>query len=111
MLALMLAETHADLIIVSDGQQALDEYISTTNFDVIILDLHMPLLNGRDTCRKLRKINKLIPIFALTADVLAENNKGMLADGFDEVLTKPLNKHILFEKLANYCLDEVDIHA
>ena len=111
MLALMLAETHADLIIVSDGQQALDEYISTTNFDVIILDLHMPLLNGRDTCRKLRKINKLLPIFALTADVLAENNKAMLVDGFDEVLTKPLNKHILFEKLANYCLDEVDIHA
>lgn len=111
MLALMLAETNAELTIVSDGQQALDEYIIAGNFDAIILDLHMPLLNGRDTCKKLRKINSLIPILALTADVLAENNKGMLADGFDEVLTKPLNKHILFEQLANYCLDEVDIHA
>ena len=111
MLALMLAETNAELTIVSDGQQALDEYIIAGDFDAIILDLHMPLLNGRDTCKKLRKINSLIPIFALTADVLAENNKGMLADGFDEVLTKPLNKHILFEQLANYCLDEVDLHA
>ena len=111
MLALMLAETNAELTIVSDGQQALNEYIIAGDFDAIILDLHMPLLNGRDTCKKLRKINSLIPIFALTADVLAENNKGMLADGFDEVLTKPLNKHILFEQLANYCLDEVDLHA
>ena len=111
MLALMLAETNAELTIVSDGQQALDEYIIAGDFDAIILDLHMPLLNGRDTCKKLRKINRLIPILALTADVLAENNKGMLADGFDEVLTKPLNKHILFEQLANYCLDEVDLHA
>lgn len=108
MLALMLTETNANITIVPNGQQAFDKYITHGNFDAIILDLHMPLLNGRDTCKKLRKINSLIPILALTADIFADHCDEILSDGFDEVIIKPFNKQIIFKKLANYCLDEAD---
>ncbi|MET1219384.1 MAG: ATP-binding protein [Glaciecola sp.] len=110
-LTLMLESTQADLTIVDDGQALVDIFTSDQEFDVIMLDLHMPLLDGEDACKQIRNIDTVIPIFALTADVHADNNKTMLSIGFDEVITKPIDKLTLFAHLTNYCLDEVELDA
>ena len=107
----MLESTQADLTIVDYGQALVDIFTSNQEFDVIMLDLTMPLLDGEDACKQIRNIDTVIPIFALTADVHADNNKTMLSIGFDEVITKPIDKLTLFGHLTNYCLDEVELDA
>ena len=67
-----------------------------TRFDVVIMDLHMPGLDGIEATRKIRaeeaqKGGRRLPIFALTADALDTGRKACLAAGMDGFLTKPVD--------------------
>jgi DNA-binding response OmpR family regulator len=62
---------------------------STENFDLIILDLMLPELNGMDICTKLRKENNQTPILMLTAKSELEDKIEGLTKGADDYLTKP----------------------
>jgi hypothetical protein len=61
-------------------------------FDLILMDIHMPGINGVETSHQIRKNNILTPIVALTADIfeIQKNDAGSFK--FDDYLTKPINK-------------------
>ncbi len=74
-------------------------------FDVVIMDLHMPGLDGIEATRKIRaeeaqKGGRRLPIFALTADALDTGRKACLAAGMDGFLTKPVDPSELDAVLA-----------
>lgn len=79
-----------------DGYEGLD-YVSKNDFDLILLDLHMPGIDGFETARRLREVGYLNPIVALTADAMSGVKEKCIQSGFNNYLTKPINKNKLLE--------------
>ncbi|MFH0867312.1 MAG: response regulator transcription factor [Bacteroidota bacterium] len=69
------------------------------NYDAIILDINIPLLNGYDVCREIRKIKSDIPILMLTAFGALENKLSGFEVGADDYITKPFELKELFARL------------
>lgn len=81
-----------DITWAEDGLQAL-EVLENEQFDLIVIDNHMPNLSGVETIKRIRETLKLnTVIFAYTADVFKEAHDSLIAAGANFVLTKPLQK-------------------
>jgi len=78
---------------VNDGRAALDA-LAAADYDALILDMEMPVLDGRSAARAIRRMDgpvARIPIVGLSADALPEHRDGHLAAGLDAYLTKPID--------------------
>jgi PAS domain S-box-containing protein len=85
----------ARVTVANDGAEAL-ETAQNQEFDVILMDIQMPELDGYEVTRRLRKDNLRIPIIALTAHAMLEERQRTKAAGCDAHVTKPLNfRHLL----------------
>ena len=76
-----------------DGQQALDRLrAGPTDFDAVLMDIQMPVMDGLTATREIRRDDGLsgLPVVALTAGVLPEERQAALDAGIDDVLNKPL---------------------
>lgn len=82
----------------ANGQLALERF-DQTPFDLVLLDCHMPVLDGVSTAQALRARGLTIPIVALTADVTGANRDRCAAAGFNLFLTKPVSKQSLASAL------------
>lgn len=85
-----LTEEGYQVILARDGKQAIEEY-SSDNFDLIILDIMLPYLNGFDVARQIRNKDPQIPILVLTARTGANDRIKGLEIGVDDYLTKPFH--------------------
>ena len=83
-----LSEKNHDVSAALDGTTAL-EMISHTNFDVIVLDVMLPDINGIEICRRLRAAGNFVPILMLTALNSSENIVTGLNAGADDYMAKP----------------------
>jgi signal transduction histidine kinase/CheY-like chemotaxis protein/HPt (histidine-containing phosphotransfer) domain-containing protein len=80
-----------------NGEEALARLEEET-FDAVLLDLHMPGMNGREVARSIRSSGRALPLLAMTAEGGPE--APFLEAGMDEVLTKPVEPRLLLEALA-----------
>lgn len=96
-----LKESGIELSLVDNGATALDE-VAKKNFDLVLMDVQMPLMDGHETTAKMRKLNFNKPIIALTAHALQSEHEKCRQAGCDSVLTKPISKVKLIEQLNNY---------
>ncbi len=88
--------------IASNGKEAIDK-LKENHFDLCLMDIKMPVLSGLDAIIEIRKnINKTIPIIALTAAVLKENEEECLKAGANSFLVKPINFDTLTNELKNF---------
>jgi len=88
--------------IVSNGQEAVD-IVQTKHYDLIFMDQHMPIMDGVEATRKIRKIiGSRIKIFAATASVLSEDRTKCINAGMDKFLAKPIKKDEIREALLSY---------
>jgi signal transduction histidine kinase/ActR/RegA family two-component response regulator len=90
-----------DVDTADNGQIALDKF-ADGKYDVILMDLQMPVMDGYTATQEIRKINNVIPIIALTASATFSNKDRALSMGMSDYLTKPFNPKDLFNKLAKY---------
>jgi PAS domain S-box-containing protein len=84
----------AQVTLANDGQQGLDRLrAGPGDFDAVLMDVQMPVMDGLTATRHLREDEALrhLPVFALTAGVLPEEREAALAAGVNDFLTKPLN--------------------
>jgi two-component system, OmpR family, response regulator len=87
-LAEALTELNHVVDVARDGQSGLD-YVDSRNFDLILLDVGLPKLNGIDLCQRIRRDGKHIPVLMITArDSLDDKIKGLDA-GADDYMIKP----------------------
>lgn len=92
--------------IVENGQLAVDRFGSSApgEFDAILMDVQMPVMNGYKASRKIRALDredaKTIPIIAMTANAFAEDVRDALAAGMDVHIAKPIDMELL-KKTAN----------
>lgn len=76
--------------VAQDGPQAL-ELLERQRFDLLLLDLRMPQLDGEEVCRRVRNELRLstLPVVAYTAHGLRHEREALCAAGFDDLLPKP----------------------
>ncbi|MEH6626045.1 MAG: ATP-binding protein [Motiliproteus sp.] len=87
----------------NNGQEALTvlEMQGASTFDVVLMDMHMPLMDGIETTRQIRKNPQIqqIPIVAMTANAMLGAREQCLAAGMDDYLTKPIRRTELIRVL------------
>ena len=91
---LMLEEFHADQITTCDsGFECMKKITLGDEYDLILMDDIMPKMNGLETCKRLKDIAGFhIPIIVVTANAITGMRERYLSSGFDEYLSKPLEK-------------------
>lgn len=86
-----------------NGQQAIEKLKKGNIYNLILMDLHMPVMGGIEAAKIIRKeVNKDIPIIALTAAVLKEDHENAEAAGMNDFLTKPIDIDDLKKKIIKY---------
>jgi PAS domain S-box-containing protein len=91
----------AQLEVVVDGRQAL-EFVSRRKYDLILMDIQMPELDGFSCTRKIRKHFKDVPILAITASPKNEIISEIMACGMNDFVSKPFKPNELRNKLLEY---------
>ncbi len=91
----------ASVEIADNGQIAVDKYEQEA-FDLILMDLQMPIMDGYEATQKIRNKNKTVPIIAITAAVPADIESDILSAGMNDFVTKPFVPEILHEKMIKY---------
>lgn len=98
-----LIKSGAEVESVNDGLEAIERVERGQNsFDMILLDMQMPRLDGYQTAERLRSLGFKRPIIALTADAMHGDMNRCLASGCDAFLSKPINMKELIEIVARY---------
>ena len=90
--------------IVGDGSLAL-EALNKSTYDILLLDIHMPVLDGYGTAKAIRESDEKyqnIPIIALTAAAIKDEKEKCMAHGINEYITKPFKQQELFETINKY---------
>jgi CheY-like chemotaxis protein len=106
-LGLLLGQVGVEPVFVEDGAQAV-EAARNAAFDVILLDLHMPVLDGMSAARAIRGgtgPNATTPIIALTADAMAETVAQCQSAGITLYVAKPIDPAALFAAMEQALAD------
>jgi PAS domain S-box-containing protein len=87
---------------IADNGKIAIEKLQNKSYDIILMDLHMPEMNGFETTEYIRnKMNSQIPIIALTADVTSADLKKCTAVGMNDYISKPLDEKLLYNKIID----------
>ena len=84
-----------------NGREAV-ELAGREKFDIILMDIRMPEMDGAEATRRIREFCPAIPIIAVTANAFDEDRRRAFEAGVDDFLTKPLSKAKLFETINRY---------
>ncbi len=109
MLSKMLKDWNVNVDIAENGQKVIDR-LNENNYDIILMDTHMPELNGYQTAKHIRihfaEPKRSIPIISLSAATFDHEQQQALSAGMNDVLSKPFQPYQLHEKMKRL-LDEV----
>lgn len=99
----MLAQSGIFIDIATNGLEAIEKYKAKHGFyELILMDIQMPLMDGYEATSKIREFDKNIPIIALSANALKEDAIKSKYFGMNEHLNKPIDAELLFEILLKY---------
>ncbi|QIG96195.1 MULTISPECIES: PAS domain-containing hybrid sensor histidine kinase/response regulator [unclassified Bradyrhizobium] len=105
----LLTRLGHNVVITTNGEQAMESWLSATSagtpYDLVLMDIQMPRLNGIETTKQIRgheagQSGRRTPILALTANTLVEDRYACFEAGMDGFLIKPLDREKLQEALA-----------
>ena len=84
--------------IVDNGEDAVDK-VKNTEYNVVLMDIHMPGISGLEATKRIRVFNKELTIFALTAVTLEDKMQEFDEAGFDDIISKPFKQETFKKKL------------
>ncbi|MCM4164165.1 hybrid sensor histidine kinase/response regulator [Arenibacter sp. A80] len=95
----MLNKKEITCDIANNGLEAV-AMVRKTDYDCILMDIHMPGISGEEATIEIRKFNRLVPIIALTAISLDDSLESFYAAGCNDVVTKPFKPEIFYQKIG-----------
>ena len=100
----LLAESNMEIVVANDGQEVLDILQNDTNFMLVLMDAHMPKVDGFEATRKIRAnpAYNHIAVIALSGDTASDDIKKMYDAGMEGHLEKPLQIDLLYDTLSTY---------
>ncbi len=97
----LFAEYHIHADVAENGRKAIEK-IKTKQYDIILMDIEMPEMNGYETTSVIRNdLKSGVSIIAMTANAMAGEREKCLQAGMDEYIAKPINAELLFEKMVH----------
>jgi len=102
LLRAFLARTEAELVCVSCGTELRQLYDRLETFDIVLLDIRLPDANGWDLAKELKLLQPDLPIIAQTAYAMSGDIEKSLGAGCNDHISKPVNKELLLQKIAEY---------
>jgi PAS domain S-box-containing protein len=98
-----LRQAGLEVVVAENGQSALDQIRpGHPAFDAVLMDIQMPVMNGYDATRGLRRLGYAGPIIALTANALESDRQNCLEAGCNDYISKPINRNALLRMLGGY---------
>jgi len=91
-----------------NGAEAV-EIVRTTQIDLVLMDLKMPVMDGYEATRIIRAFNPTIPVVALTAYSLEADKDKAINCGCSEVIVKPINKAFFYSRITSYLKQKEDL--
>jgi signal transduction histidine kinase/ActR/RegA family two-component response regulator len=89
-----------------NGREALDK-LDATRHELVLMDLHMPVMDGYEATRQLRERGETLPIIALTASIAQESQSKIYSNGFNDIVVKPFNPDDLLRAILTYVKPKV----
>ena len=107
LLSFILRGAGAEVTVVNNGQEAVDELARSGDepYDMVLMDMHMPVLDGYEATAELRRLGYRGPVIAVTAHAMSGDRQKCLEAGCNDVATKPFERRRLLGQLAR-CLHE-----
>jgi len=106
----LLEESGILIDIAQNGKEAIDRY-KNKEYELILMDIQMPILDGYQATKKLRELDKDIPIIALTANAMSEDLQRTAEAGMNSHLSKPIDVEILYETLLKYLQPKANLNS
>jgi signal transduction histidine kinase/ActR/RegA family two-component response regulator len=105
----LLENSKLNIDIANNGQEGVEKYkLNPTKYKLISMDLQMPIMDGFEATKIIRKLNKNIPIIALTANAMKDNIIKSQSIGMNEHLSKPINIDEFYSYLLKYLPIEIN---
>jgi signal transduction histidine kinase/DNA-binding response OmpR family regulator len=101
LISMLLQKIGANVTVARNGQIAIDRALND-DYDLILMDIQMPVMGGMEAIRHLREIGYTKPIVALTANAMKQDFDNCIEAGCNGFLTKPVNREHLFATTAKY---------
>ncbi len=89
---MLLVSFSIDCDLATNGKDAVEK-VKNNSYDVIFMDIRMPIMNGYDATKAIREFNKEIPIVCMSADVYAKDVEAAKEAGMDRFISKPIDKN------------------
>ncbi len=106
LIKIILMDFGFELDIADNGKIAIEKLKQNT-YDIVLMDLQMPEMNGFDATKYIREeMRSTIPIIALTADVTAADVERCKTVGMNDYISKPINEKLLYKKMVQYLKKE-----
>ena len=97
----ILKRTGANLIWAKDGKEAIEFFINSKP-DLVLLDIRMPIFDGYEVLKVISREEHKVPIIALTAYALREDEIKIREAGFNTYVTKPIKSKMLLDAISEY---------
>lgn len=100
-LSLMLDKVGISYEIANNGKIGIEKFLEKQDkFDLILMDIQMPIIGGYEATQKIREVNKEIPIIALTAAAMVEDKEKAIQVGMNDHIGKPIDKNELYRSIS-----------
>ncbi|KAI9099724.1 hypothetical protein DFS34DRAFT_678317 [Phlyctochytrium arcticum] len=86
-----------------DGLDAVERMGVGNKYDIVLMDIVMPNLDGVTATNRIRQFDQLTPIISMTSNTTANDCMTYLANGMNDILAKPFNKHSMLSMIERYC--------
>ncbi len=106
LIARLITETGAEVTVVNNGKEAIDA-VMTESYDLILMDIRMPVLGGVEATQQVLTINNKLPVVAITANVASSDREQYKQAGFVDFIEKPVQRDQLYRVLMNYLAPQV----
>lgn len=107
--ALVIFETLGFTIdIANNGEEAVQK-AKDKEYDLIFMDIQMPLLNGMDATKQLRELGITTPIIAMTANAITGDKENYLSSGMNDYISKPITYNSITEMIKKWIFLDIDI--
>jgi PAS domain S-box-containing protein len=102
----MLRNTKVKVLHADNGLNAINQVRFNSNINLVLMDVHLPVMNGLEATRKILEINPVLPIIAQTANAMSDDKDKCLEAGCVDYISKPIDMGNLITKISKFLLDK-----
>lgn len=90
------------LISAFNGKDAIEACRRDSDIDMVLMDVQLPVMNGREAMKEIKKLRPDLPVIAQTAFAMSGDREKYMRDGFDNYISKPINVQELISLIDKY---------